>query len=146
MLSCSVSLVPSITVEVARAPLPTLSAPADAWVTAIVWLPSVTDGSDANVEKPMACPPVASRIAEFEVSGAAVLAKTLAERTLPAVASWSTVNERFPVDVPVPADTVTAFGFDEVAVNACHAVGDESARAAACSVVASASICEYESS
>ena len=141
MLSCSVSLVPSIVVEAPSALAPTLSAPADACVTAIVCAPIGSDASDANVEKPSDWPPVASRIAAFAVTGAAVLAKTLAERTLPAVASPSTVKLRFPVEVPFPAETVTAFGFDDTAVSACQALGEESARAAAWRVVVSAVIC-----
>ena len=71
---------------------------------------------------------MASRIAAFAVTGAAVLANTLPERTLPAVASASTLNVRLPVDVPVPAETVTAFWFEDVATSAFHAPAEERAR------------------
>ena len=50
------------------------------------------------------------------------LLKMLLDRTLPAVASPSTVNVRLPVEPPVPAETVTALGFDDCAVSACQAV------------------------
>ena len=66
----------------ARLP-PTFSAPAEACVTVIVWFPIESDASEARVENPSACPPVASRIAAFAVTGAAVLAKTLRRADAP---------------------------------------------------------------
>ena len=99
------SLVPSITVDAASAVPPSFVAPADACVTVIVCAPTASALSDASVEKPSACPPVASRIAVSAATAAVPLVKMLPERTLPAVASRSTLKVRLPTDEPMPAET-----------------------------------------
>ena len=53
-LSWSVSLVPSIVVDAPSALPPTLIAPAEACVTAMVWFPIESEASEARVENPSA--------------------------------------------------------------------------------------------
>src|SRR5439155_21250471 len=105
--------------------------------------PSASAAFDAKVEKPSAPPPAATNSEAADGIVVVVPLMVLAERTLPAAASWSTVKVSVPPNVPEPAVTVAIVGSDDVAASARQSAGCESASDALLSAVMSVRMSPY---
>ncbi len=85
--------------------------------------PFASASSDLNVEKPSACPPAATNTELWAAIVVVVLVMMFVERTLPALASASTVNDSVPLKLPLPALTVAILVFEEFAASVFQAAG-----------------------
>ena len=75
-------------------------------------------------------PPAATNTDACAATDVVVPVIVFVERTLPALARWSTVNESVPLNVPFPAVTPAMASFDDAALSEFHAAGRASASAA----------------
>ena len=129
------SLLPVVmVVEAAGADVAVREAPAEACVTAIVWLPTARS-EEARVPMPRAPPPTATR------SGPLVIC-AVSELTLPAEISesaWASESTLKVMDPPMaPEPTVAvASSVEELGIHACHPDGDSRVSAADWSVATS---------
>ena len=126
----SESLLPSITVDPASVEPPFFVAALDAWDTVMVCLPNASKSSDLRVEIPSAPPPAATNIDACAATDVVVLVIVFVDRTLPTLASWSTVNDSVPLKLPFPAVTPAMASFDDAALSEFHAAGRASASVA----------------